>query len=53
MLNTKKAKSLSINNIRSSSIPYIANTSFIFFGCWNKINCSRKEKSKFKYPNSC
>jgi hypothetical protein len=40
----KKAKSLSSNN-SSSSIPHDANTSFIFFGCWNNINCSKKEKT--------
>ena len=40
----KKAKSLSFNN-SSSSIPHVANTSFIFFGCWNNINCSKKEKT--------
>ena len=39
-----RAKSLSINNKSSSSIPHIANTSFIFFGCWNNINCSKNEK---------
>lgn len=41
----KKAKSLSFNNKKSSSSLNIANTSFIFFGCWNNINCSRKEKT--------
>jgi len=40
----KKAKSLSFNN-SSSSIPHVSNTSFIFFGCWNNINCSKKEKT--------
>lgn len=40
-----KAKSLSINNKSSSSIPHIANTNFIFFGCWNNINCSKNEKT--------
>ena len=45
MFNSKKAKSLSFNNTSSSSIPHVANTSFIFFGCWNNINCSKKEKT--------
>jgi hypothetical protein len=45
MLNSKKAKSLSFSNSSSSSIPHVANTSFIFFGCWNNINCSKKEKT--------
>jgi len=40
-----KAKSLSFNNKSSSSIPHVTNTSFIFFGCWNNINCSKKEKT--------
>ena len=40
-----KVKSLSINNKSSSSIPHIVNNDFIFLGCWNNINCSRKEKT--------
>ena len=44
MSSPKKARSLSLNN-SSSSIPHVANTSFIFFGCWNNINCSKKEKT--------
>lgn len=40
----KKAKSLSFNN-SSSSIPHVVNNDFIFFGCWNNINCSKNEKT--------
>lgn len=45
MSSIKKAKSLSFNNKKTSSIPHVANTSFIFFGCWNNINCSKNEKT--------
>lgn len=44
MSSIKKAKSLSFNNKKTYSIPHVANTSFIFFGCWNNINCSKNEK---------
>ena len=40
-----KAKSLSINNKSSSSIPHVVNNDFIFLGCWNNINCSKNEKT--------
>ena len=40
-----KAKSLSFNNKSSSSIPHVMNNDFIFFGCWNNINCSKNEKT--------
>jgi len=40
----RKARSLSFNK-SLSSIPHVANTSFIFFGCWNNINCSKNEKT--------
>jgi hypothetical protein len=39
-----KARTLSVNSKSSSSIPHVANNDFIFFGCWNNINCSKKEK---------
>ena len=45
MSSIKKAKSLSFNNKKTSSISHVANTSFIFFGCWNNINCSKNEKT--------
>lgn len=40
-----KARSLSINNKSSSSIPHVVNNDFIFLGCWNNINCSKNEKT--------
>lgn len=40
-----KAKSLSISNKSSSSIPHVVNNDFIFLGCWNNINCSKNEKT--------
>ena len=40
-----RAKSLSINNKSSSSIPHVVNNDFIFLGCWNNINCSKNEKT--------
>ena len=42
-----KAKSLPtvLGRSKSSTIPHINNTNFIFFGCWNNINCSKKEKT--------
>ena len=44
-LSNKKGRSLPnfFSKSKSSSVQNTTNSNFIFFGCWNNINCSRNE----------